>query len=111
MKTLAIALLPLASVWSRASSYSQMRRPRTKKVAIKALCDRAKQERFARDVDKLIAGVCVDPGVIANFVTGVTTMKRVRLSAFLSVTALSAAGLVSHSAAQQGPSATAPPAS
>jgi hypothetical protein len=54
MKTLVVALLALAPVWSRAPSYSQMRGPRTKRVAIKAL---AKQERFARDVDKLIAGV------------------------------------------------------
>jgi len=38
-------------------------------------------------------------------------MKRFRLSAFLTITALSVAGLVSHSAAQQGPSATPPPAS
>ena len=49
-------------------------------------------------------------------------MKRFRLSAFLTITALSVAGLVSHSAAQQGPlrsprslrtgpSATQPPAS
>ena len=33
-------------------------------------------------------------------------MKRFRLSAFLTITALSVAGLVSHSAAQQGPPAT-----
>jgi len=57
MKTLVVALLALAPVWSRAPSYSQMRGPRTTKVAIKALCDRAKQERFAREVDRLIAGV------------------------------------------------------
>ena len=38
-------------------------------------------------------------------------MKRFTLSAFLTITALSVAGLVSHSAAQQGPSATPPPAS
>jgi hypothetical protein len=38
-------------------------------------------------------------------------MKRFRLSAFLTITALSVAGLVSQSAAQQGPSATPPPAS
>jgi hypothetical protein len=38
-------------------------------------------------------------------------MQRFRLSAFLTITALSVAGLVSHSAAQQGPSATQPPAS
>jgi hypothetical protein len=38
-------------------------------------------------------------------------MKRFRLSAFLTITALSVAGLVSHSAAQQGPPATQPPAS
>jgi hypothetical protein len=33
-------------------------------------------------------------------------MKRFSLSAFLTITTLSVAGLVSHSAAQQGPSAT-----
>jgi hypothetical protein len=44
-------------------------------------------------------------------VSGGTTMKRFTLSAFLTITALSVAGLVSHSAAQQGPSATPPPAS
>jgi hypothetical protein len=38
-------------------------------------------------------------------------MKRFTLSAFLTITALSVAGLVSHSAAQQRPSATPPPAS
>jgi len=38
-------------------------------------------------------------------------MKCLGLSAFLTITALSVAGLVSHSAAQQGPSATQPPAS
>jgi len=38
-------------------------------------------------------------------------MKRFSLSAFLTITTLSVAGLVSHSAAQQGPSATPPPAS
>ena len=38
-------------------------------------------------------------------------MKCFTLSAFLTITALSVAGLVSHSAAQQGPSATPPPAS
>jgi hypothetical protein len=57
MKTFVVALLALVPLWSRAPSYSQMRGPRTTKVAIKALCDRAKQERFTRDVDKLIAGV------------------------------------------------------
>jgi hypothetical protein len=36
-------------------------------------------------------------------------MKRFRLSAFLTITALSVAGLVSHSAAQQGPPATQSP--
>ena len=38
-------------------------------------------------------------------------MKCLGLSAFLTITALSIAGLVSHSAAQQGPSATPPAAS
>jgi hypothetical protein len=38
-------------------------------------------------------------------------MKCLGLSAFLTITALSVAGLVSQSAAQQGPSATPPPAS
>jgi hypothetical protein len=38
-------------------------------------------------------------------------MKRFRLSAFLTITALSVAGLVAHSTAQQGPPATQPPAS
>nr|UXE45025.1 hypothetical protein Hi04_10k_c4039_00033 [uncultured bacterium] len=38
-------------------------------------------------------------------------MKRFRLSAFLTIAALSVAGLVSHSSAQQGPPATQPPAS
>jgi hypothetical protein len=38
-------------------------------------------------------------------------MKPFSLSAFLTITTLSVAGLVSHSAAQQGPSATPPPAS
>ena len=38
-------------------------------------------------------------------------MKRFSLSAFLTITALSVAGLVSQSTAQQGPSATPPPAS
>ena len=38
-------------------------------------------------------------------------MKCFSLSAFLTITALSVAGLLSHSAAQQGPSATPPPAS
>jgi len=36
-------------------------------------------------------------------------MKRFRLSAFLTITALSVAGLVSHPAAQQGPPATQSP--
>ena len=36
-------------------------------------------------------------------------MKRFTLSAFLTITALSVAGLVSHSAAQQGPPATQSP--
>jgi hypothetical protein len=36
-------------------------------------------------------------------------MKRFRLSAFLTITALSVAGLVSYSAAQQGPPATQSP--
>ena len=43
--------------------------------------------------------------------TGGTTMKRHGLSAFLTIMALSVAGFVSQSAAQQGPSATPPPAS
>ena len=38
-------------------------------------------------------------------------MKCLGLSAFLTITALSVAGLVSQSAAQQGPSATPPPPS
>jgi len=38
-------------------------------------------------------------------------MKCLGLSAFLTITALSVAGLVSHSAAQQGPSAAPPAAS
>ena len=38
-------------------------------------------------------------------------MKCLGLSAFLTIAALSVAGLVSQSAAQQGPSATPPPAS
>src|SRR5215467_8884524 len=38
-------------------------------------------------------------------------MKCLGLSAFLAITALSVAGFVSHSAAQQGPSATPPAAS
>ncbi len=59
MKTLVVALLALAPVWSRAPSYSQMRGPRTKRVAIIAL---AKQERFARDVDKLITDASSDGG-------------------------------------------------
>ena len=37
-------------------------------------------------------------------------MKRLSLSTFLTITALSVAGLVSHSSAQQGPPATQPPA-
>src|SRR5262249_61806442 len=44
-------------------------------------------------------------------VAGGTTMKCPGLSAFLTITALSVAGLVSQSTAQQGPSATPPPAS
>jgi hypothetical protein len=43
--------------------------------------------------------------------SGGTTMKCLGLSAFLTITALSVAGLVSQSAAQQGPSATPPAAS
>ena len=46
-----------------------------------------------------------------GLVAGGTTMKCFSLSAFLMITALSVGGLVSHSAAQQGPSATPPPAS
>ena len=37
-------------------------------------------------------------------------MNRLSLSTFLTITALSVAGLVSHSSAQQGPPATQPPA-
>jgi hypothetical protein len=37
-------------------------------------------------------------------------MKHLSLSTFLTITALSVAGLVSHSSAQQGPPATQPPA-
>ena len=44
-------------------------------------------------------------------VAGGTTMKCFSLSAFLMVTALSVGGHLSQSAAQQGPSATPPPAS
>src|SRR5262249_13695628 len=44
-------------------------------------------------------------------VSGGTTMKCFRLSAFLTITALSVAGLLSQSAAQPGPSATPPPTS
>ena len=47
----------------------------------------------------------------SDLVAGGTTMKCLGLSAFLTITALSIAGLVSHSAAQQGPSATPPAAS
>ena len=56
------------------------------------------------------------PGPLRNLkhsdsISGATTMKRFSLSAFLTITILSVAGLVSHSAAQQGPSATPAPAS